>query len=130
MVLTLDVNKNLFGKYNIYKSNGSSNTKIEITNILRSINYDYVGEVVLNCIHRDGTKEGFDMNLLNLTYPLVRSNYTLVGGCSNFEEIERIFKQKYPIGLGAGSFVVFKGKFDAVLISYPIKELNQYHFQN
>lgn len=127
VVLTLDIKKK-FGNYFIYKLNGSLNTKKKLSDVLKSLNYHLVGEVVINCIHRDGTKEGFDINLIKQTYNLVKSNYTVVGGCSGFQEIEKIFSEYYPIGLGAGSFVVFKGKYNAVLISYPTNELLKFHF--
>ena len=44
---------------------------------------------------------------------------TALGGVGELGHISEIVKQEGIVGAGAGSFFVFKGKYRAVLISYP-----------
>lgn len=127
VVITLDVKKKWTGSYEIYLNNGKTNTGISLAEFLANLDYNYVGEVCVNSIDKDGTKSGYDLNLINKYYKEIKSHATFVGGCNSLNHITDIFKKYSPIGLGASSFVVLKGRFDAVLISYPTDELNQFH---
>jgi cyclase len=46
---------------------------------------------------------------------------TVLGGAGSLEDIGTVIKQHGIIGAAAGSLFVFKGKYRAVLISYPGK---------
>lgn len=127
VVITLDVRKKWTGSYEIYINNGNTNTGISLKNFLSNLDYNFVGEVCINSIDKDGTNEGYDLSLIKKHYPDIKSHATFVGGCNSIDEITNIFKDYSPIGLGASSFVVLKGRFKAVLISYPKEELNTFH---
>ena len=85
------------------------------------------GEIIINCVHMDGTEGGYDESLLSRIYETSTAPITIVGGASSLENILSISK-KYPIiGLGVGSLFVYKGKNKAVLINYPSeKQRNPY----
>ena len=44
---------------------------------------------------------------------------TVLGGAGSIDDIKKLVKSYPLIGAAAGSFFVFKGKYRAVLISYP-----------
>ena len=44
---------------------------------------------------------------------------TAAGGCGSGDDLRDLMGQFSPIGCAAGSYFVFKGKYKAVLISYP-----------
>lgn len=127
VVITLDVRKKRTGSYEIYINNGKTNTGIPLKKFLCNLDYNFVGEVCINSIDKDGTNEGYDLSLIKKHYHNIKSHATFVGGCNSVNEITNIFKDYSPIGLGASSFVVLKGRFKAVLISYPTEELNTFH---
>jgi imidazole glycerol-phosphate synthase subunit HisF len=127
VVITLDVRKKWTGSYEIYINNGNTNTGISLKKFLSNLDYNFVGEVCINSIDKDGTNEGYDLSLIKKHYTDIKSHATFVGGCNSIDEITNIFKDYSPIGLGASSFVVLKGRFKAVLISYPKEELNTFH---
>lgn len=127
VVITLDVRKKRTGSYEIYINNGKTNTGIPLKKYLCNLDYNFVGEVCINSIDKDGTNEGYDLSLIKKHYHNIKSHATFVGGCNSVNEITNIFKDYSPIGLGASSFVVLKGRFKAVLISYPTEELNTFH---
>jgi cyclase len=45
-----------------------------------------------------------------------------LGGAGNLDDIKSLIDRYKIIGAAAGSLFVFKGKYRAVLISYPTKE--------
>lgn len=127
VVVTLDVKKKWNGTYEVYINNGKTNTGISLRKFLKNLDYNFVGEVCINSIDKDGTSNGYDLNLIKTHYNDIKSHSTFVGGCNSIDDITNIFKDYSPIGLGASSFVVLKGKFKAVLISYPTEELNTFY---
>jgi len=44
---------------------------------------------------------------------------TVLGGAGNLEDMKNLIKEFGIIGCAVGSLFVFKGKYKAVLISYP-----------
>ena len=77
-----------------------------------------IGELTINCVHKDGTRSGFDTELLGLALEYTEIPVTIVGGASSLQELEVLSKKYQSIGLGVGSLFVYKGKKNAVLISY------------
>ena len=47
---------------------------------------------------------------------------TVLGGAGSLEDIKKMISKFKIIGVAAGSLFVFKGKYRAVLISYPNRE--------
>ncbi len=88
-------------------------------NIIKQITEEGAGEIIINCIHKDGTSSGFDIRLIEMIYPYATTPLTFVGGANSYEHLFEIAK-KYPImGLGAGNLFIYKGKNKAVLVNYP-----------
>ena len=117
VAVTIDIYKDINNNYviNNYKSKNHS----ECINFIKMISNKKVGEIIINSMHKDGTKKGYDVNLIDLVYNLTSTPITIVGGAKSYEEITNI-SNKYPIlGFGAGSLFIYKGKNKAVLISYP-----------
>ena len=77
------------------------------------------GEIVINSVDRDGTMTGYDMELIGQVREAIRLPLTVLGGAGSLEDFSSLFSTFGTIGAGAGSFFVFKGKYRAVLISYP-----------
>jgi cyclase len=65
--------------------------------------------------------KGYDLNLINKVRNEINIPMTVIGGAGSFEDIGLVIKQHGIIGAAAGSLFVFKGKYRAVLISYPNK---------
>ena len=77
------------------------------------------GELVINSIDKDGLMNGYDENIISLIKNEVTVPLTLVGGAGKLDHINTLVSNHGIIGAGAGSMFVFKGKYKAVLISYP-----------
>ena len=64
---------------------------------------------------------GYDLDLAKLVYKELNIPLTILGGLSGKEDIRSLIKEFGIIGIAGGSFLYLKGKFRAVLISYPTK---------
>jgi len=77
------------------------------------------GEVILTSVYREGTKAGLDLYSIaeaskRLGVPLIAH-----GGVGSVEHV-RAGLSAGANAVGSGSFLVFHGKHDAVLITYPL----------
>jgi cyclase len=63
--------------------------------------------------------QGYDQDLIAQVRDSVTLPITALGGAGSLADFEALFAKHGIIGAAAGSFFVFKGKYRAVLISYP-----------
>ena len=109
------------GGYDIYIKNGKVKTLIKIKDFLLELNEIGVGEIVINSIDADGTMKGYDYTLAEMVRDLTDVPITIMGGAGSYEDLKNLIAKFKIIGAAAGSLFVFKGKYRAVLISYPSK---------
>jgi cyclase len=119
IVLSLDFKKDLFGNYNAYIFGGTKKINMSFKDILTKVNNWQVGEVIINCIDRDGVMNGYDEILIkkassDLDMPLVA-----LGGAGKLEHMKSVVSSAGASAVAAGSFFVFYGPHKAVLINYP-----------
>lgn len=76
------------------------------------------GEVILNCVHRDGAMTGMDLDAIAAAAHLADVPLLAVGGVGSIDDI-RMGLQAGATAVGAGAFFVFRGPRRAVLVSYP-----------
>jgi cyclase len=125
IVLSLDFKKDIFGNYSAYILSGSKKINLTFMELLNRVNQWQVGEVIVNCIERDGVMNGYDEVLIKkitneLDMPLVA-----LGGAGSLEHMKSAVINAGASAVAAGSFFVFYGPHKAVLINYPnIEQLN------
>lgn len=123
VVLDISEQKNILSKkYQIQTRNGTKIHKDELFTFIKKIQDLGVGEIILNSIDRDGMMQGYDFELINKIKSIITVPLTILGGAGSLEDIGKLFDQFGIIGASAGSLFVFKGKYRAVLISYPSLE--------
>lgn len=120
LVVVLDAKKkNFWGGYEIFIHNGKKATGIKLNDFVKRLNKTGVGEIVVNSIDRDGSMEGYDFTLIDIVRELSDVPMTVLGGAGSMNDIRAAISKYKIIGAGAGSLFVFKGRYRAVLISYP-----------
>ncbi len=77
------------------------------------------GEIVFNSVDRDGSMQGYDLDLVAHFQQVLKVPMTFLGGAGSLEDISKLFSLAGVVGAAAGSLFVFKGKYRAVLINYP-----------
>lgn len=118
VVVSTDVRKSLLGNYSVVTHCGTKVTSYHPVEYARKMENLGVGEILLNSINRDGTMEGYDLDLVNQVSHAVSIPVVAVGGAGNIGH----FKDAVDAGasaVGAGSMFVFHGKHRAILITYP-----------
>jgi cyclase len=120
VVVTIDVRKEgMFGSsHKVYSRNAKLKHKVDPVDFARRCTELGAGEIVLNSIDRDGMMQGYDLDLARKVRAAITTPMTVVGGAGSAEDLRALTEELGPIGAGAGSLFVFKGKYRAVLISY------------
>lgn len=121
IVISIDVKKNFWGKYESFLVSGSKKNKTPLKAHLKKISEAGAGEVILQSIDNDGVMQGYDVELIEYVSDEIEMPLVALGGAGNIND----FKEAVDSGasaVAAGSFFVFKGKHKAVLISYPTQQ--------
>jgi len=120
VVVVLDVKKRfLDGKYEVYTNNAKKNTRLCPIEFAEMAEQYGAGELVINSIDNDGVMKGYDLKLINKIHSKINIPLTALGGAGHLSDISSLISNEGIIGAAAGSLFVFKGKYRAVLISYP-----------
>jgi imidazole glycerol-phosphate synthase subunit HisF len=122
VVGSMDVKKNLFGKYKVFSHSGTSNTGEDPVEWAKKLDQYGVGEIMINAIEKDGTWEGYDEALISKVAHAVSVPVIACGGAASMED----FKKAVAAGasaVAAGSMFVFQKKGMGVLISFPSQGL-------
>ena len=123
IVLCMDIKKNFFGtKDYVFLNNGRNSSGFEPVMLARLAQEMGVGEVIIQSISRDGTMQGYDINLIKTISDALTIPTVALGGCGKMEDCISVFRDGGANGIAAGSFFVYQGENKGVLINYPSKE--------
>jgi len=118
IVVSIDVRKNLWGKYKVYVQNATVNTGLDPVEYAIRVERAGAGEILLNAVDRDGTFSGYDTDLIGLVSSKVNIPVVAIGGAATVDDFARAVASGAS-AVSAGSMFVFQGPHRAVLISYP-----------
>jgi imidazole glycerol-phosphate synthase subunit HisF len=122
IVVSIDVKKSFFGKYEVHTRSGTKNIGADPTFYARQMENAGAGEIFLNSMDRDGTMQGFDLALIRKVSESVRIPLVACGGAGTLEHLNQAISEGNASAVSAGSMFVFHGKHRAVLITYPSTE--------
>lgn len=124
IVLAMDVKRNLLGDYEVFTHGGRKSTKLDPVRLAIEIEEIGAGEIFLNSIDRDGTMQGYDIELIKKVTEAVSIPVIACGGAGKLSDFAVAIKEGGASAVAAGSLFVFHGEEHAVLISYPsVQEL-------
>ncbi len=127
VVVSIDVKQSRFGKYQVYTTSGTVNTKLDPVQFAKSVESAGAGEIFLNSIDLDGTMQGYDLKLLESVTSSVGIPVVACGGAGNLMHFQEAILKGGASAVAAGSMFVFHGPHRAVLINYPTQdELKEY----
>ena len=118
IVVSMDVKKALFSDHRVYTKNGTEKTKYDPVEFAKLVQQAGAGEIFLNSIDRDGTYNGYDLELIKRVSSKLSIPLIACGGAGKITD----FKEAVGSGASAvagGSIFVFQRPHNAVLISYP-----------
>jgi len=115
--ISVNLNKNIFNKYKIYDYKNKKNLDLNVFEFLKKLERINPGEILINFIHNDGMKTGFDIEMLNKIRSNIKTNIIIYGGLSCEKEIADIKRIGFE-GVAASSLFCFKDTFKSILINY------------
>ena len=118
VVVSVDIKKNLFGKYCLFNWKMKKFEKLSIDKHISNCINCGAGEILINNVDKEGTASGFDDLTLNFAKISKFIPIIVNGGINSINEINRIIKNELVDAIAVGSFFVFYGPHKAVLISY------------
>ena len=92
IVQALDVSNNN-NDYFIFFNSGKINSKIKICDVVKFINIDHIGEILINDINNDGGLLGFDSKLINEIEKNISRPIIALGGGGNWSHFVEIFQK-------------------------------------
>ena len=87
VVVSMDVKKNLFGRYEVYIQNGRKGTGKSPFTLAVEMEKMGAGEIFLNSIDRDGTMQGYDIDLIRQTSAKVGIPVIACGGAGTIDHL-------------------------------------------
>lgn len=124
-VVTLDIKRRQFRSgWNVFIENGKTKVREELSDILARVVAAGVGEIIVNCIEREGMMAGYDLELARFVADRVNIPLTVLGGAGSTDHMSDLIAEIGTVGAAAGSMFVFKGVHRAVLISYARPDQN------
>ena len=121
--------KKIGNEYFIVENNGNIiGQKIE--DYLKQIQKKGVGEIILNSFNDDGKMQGYDLNFVKNISKFISTPFINVGGCSNLDDIKKLFKASPYAAAGCSSLFIYKGIYKAVLINYPSDKQKEKLYNN
>ena len=123
VTVSIDYKKNLFGKNKIFLNKKKKMSNLDLLDSCRLAESLGAGEIIACCVDKEGAMSGYDLKGIKDISDEVKIPIIATGGASSLE----CFKKAIDCGASAasaGSFFVFRGRYKAVMISYPgYKEL-------
>ena len=118
IVASIDVKRKLIGKYEVFTKSGTNPTGLGPVEHAKRMEEMGAGEILLTSIDRDGTWEGYDLDLIKTVAEAVNVPLIVCGGAGSIED----FRKAVDAGASAcaaGSMVVYQAKNRGVLINFP-----------
>lgn len=119
VVVAIDYKKTLFKGQRVFVENGAVDTKTAPLEYARYLESLGVGEIVLTCINREGTYDGFDVDLLKNVASEIKIPVVASGGAGDISDFSAVIRAANVHAVTAGSLFIFYGPLKAVLINYP-----------
>lgn len=128
MVVSLDVKQHRDGRYEVYTHSGSRATGLDPLETAKQIEAAGAGEIMLTSINRDGTLEGYDIELTRAVADAVSVPVIACGGAGSVAHLAEVCYEGNASAAAAGAFFLFYGKRRVVLITYPTDASLRNHF--
>lgn len=108
IVVSIETKKNSKGQWEVFYKNGREASGIELSKwILIAQKYN-CGELLITSIDKDGTKKGFDLELLNFISEIkIKTPIIFSGGCGSINDIKKIYKKLQHDAIAISSILHF-----------------------
>lgn len=119
VIASIDVKRDLLGHAHVYTRSGTRNTHRDPVQWAREMERQGAGEILLTSIDREGTWQGFDLELVRSVTEAVQVPVIAHGGAGRVEHIGAVVHQARASAVALGSMVVFQKQGMGVLVNFP-----------
>lgn len=103
--------------YDVYIAGGRINTGLDLIEWVKQCEELGAGEILLTSMDADGTRDGFDIDMLNAVCNVVSIPVIASGGCGGIEDIVEVFeKTNVDAALAASLFHFGEATIDEVKV--------------
>lgn len=121
IIVSIDTRKNIWGKYEVFIHGGRKRTGLDVLEFALTMEKMGAGEILVNSLDRDGTWQGYDMDLLNRITGKLKIPVIACGGAGDIQDFVGAVKKAGCSAVAAGSMFVYQGKGLGVLIKFPAR---------
>ena len=107
VVVAIDGRREADGSWHVYVAGGRKDTGKDLIEWAREAVDLGAGEILLTSMDKDGTKSGFDLDMLNAVASVVDVPIIASGGAGNKEHMVEVFKETPATGALAASIFHF-----------------------
>lgn len=108
VVVGIDAKRDGKGGYTVYINGGRVDMKLDLIEWVKKIEQLGAGEICLNSIDTDGTKGGFDIDMLNAVCSAVTIPVIASGGCGKIDDFAEVFEKTNSSAALAASLFHFR----------------------
>ena len=103
VVAAIDARKVSNGTWHVYVAGGRKDTGIDLLEWAKTVVELGAGEILLTSMDKDGTKSGFDLEMLNAVADVVNVPLIASGGAGKIDHIVEVFENTTATGALAAS---------------------------
>jgi len=122
VIASIDVKRNLWGKYHVYSHDGTRKTDMDPLEWAQRLEHLGAGELLITSMNQDGTWDGFDIEIIKRIVHAVSIPVIANGGAGSIEQIGRVVNETSVSAVALGSMVVYQKKGMGVLVNFPDKD--------
>lgn len=130
VVGSIDVKKNLFGKYQVFTNDGTTKQSKDPIQWAKELENLGAGELLLTSMDRDGTWKGYDLEILKRITSAVNIPVIANGGAGNTQHIGEVVNECNVSAVALGSMVVYQAEGLGVLVNFPDRGILQKAIEN
>ena len=108
IIVNIEAKKILPNKWEPYKFCGREKTNINLDDWIKTIQQKGCGEILLTSIDYEGTESGFDIDLINHVYKLIKKPLIISGGCGNLDHILELKEKFQNVSIAIASVLHYK----------------------
>ena len=119
VIVAVDARRARDGTYATFVESGRRGTGMDPGEHARRAAADGAGEILVTSIDRDGTMEGYDLDLIRMVSEAVDVPVIACGGAGERSDLVIPIADAGASAVAAGSLFVFRGRERGVLINFP-----------
>ncbi|WP_276133180.1 AglZ/HisF2 family acetamidino modification protein [Polluticoccus soli] len=119
---SIDVKKNIWGKRQVYIYDGTKKVEVNPVEWARALVEYGAGELFVTSMDKEGTWEGYDLELIKEISQHVSVPVIANGGAGSMNDMHQAVFEGKASAVALSSFVVYQKKGMGVLVNFPDKE--------